>query len=108
MLTYHGRPCLFLLSTALSLTIPFSMLADWIFKHDSPTVYLWLGSLCVIAGFVAVSLQPTAAAVKQTDAGGGNATDVTPILTQSSSVNLADEDVGALKSPVAASPSSPF
>ena len=38
------------------------MLADWMFKHEVPTPYLWMGSFCVIVGFVAVSLQPTAPA----------------------------------------------
>ena len=35
------------------------MLADWVFKHESPTWMLWIGSLCVILGFVAVTMQPT-------------------------------------------------
>jgi hypothetical protein len=44
--------------SALSLTIPLSMLADWMFKSEVPTKYLWAGSFCVILGFLAVSVQP--------------------------------------------------
>jgi hypothetical protein len=43
------------LGTALSLTIPLSMLADWVFKSETPTAFLWGGSVCVIVGFVSVS-----------------------------------------------------
>jgi hypothetical protein len=54
---------------ALSLTIPLSMLADFVFKKEMPSLYLSLGSLCVIVGFVAVSLQPA----------GGSASGDTPV-----------------------------
>jgi drug/metabolite transporter (DMT)-like permease len=31
------------------------MLADWVFKSETPTAFLWGGSVCVIVGFVSVS-----------------------------------------------------
>ncbi len=67
-------------SPALSLTIPLSMLADWIFKSEAPTGYLWGGSLCVIMGFVAVSVQPSSAPRPPT---GDDGLQFSPVATSS-------------------------
>jgi hypothetical protein len=67
--------------SALSLTIPLSMFADWMFKNESPTGYLWGGSLCVILGFVAVSVQPSGSSARSS--AGGDGTEFTPVATSS-------------------------